>query len=483
MARARVAGQYLQTLIFNPRLIVVGVGFGCAMLYGDRPRDPETSISMGDPMNLAPLDYFMLDDRTKGIPGGTAPFALKEIAAKGWNVLGGDLPLPLAVIKQSVLAANGRWMRDFLARSGAVIAPHGKTTMSPHLFARQFADGAWALTVATVGQLQVARRYGVSRLVLANQLVGRQEIRYVLDELARDADFELHVLVDSVAGVELLADAVAARGLARPLDLLLEGGVAGRRTGCRSLADALAVARAVAAAPGLALRGVEGFEGLIHSRDEADTEARVVAFLDFLVEIARALAAEDLFAPGPVILSAGGSAFYDLVIARFGRAGLDREVRVVTRSGCYITHDSTQYRHAFERIVARTPEAAAGAPGAPKLDAAIELWSYVQSRPEPTRALATFGRRDCSFDAGLPVPRGWARPGVDATPRPLGDDHGVVEVNDQHAFIDLPARSPLAVGDMIACGISHPCTTFDKWRVLYLVDDDYDIVGALPTFF
>ena len=47
----------------------------------------------------------------------------------------------------------------------------------------------------------------------------------------------------------------------------------------------------------------------------------------------------------------------------------------------------------------------------------------------------------------------------------------------------VPASAPFRVGDMVACGISHPCTTFDKWRLLFIVDDDYTVTSAIRTFF
>ncbi len=164
---------------------------------------------------LADIENLIIDDLVKGVPGGADPFPLRDIGEKAWNVLAEDLPLPLAVLKRSALFHNGRWMADFLKLSGAVIAPHGKTTMSPQLFDRQFADGAWAITLATVHQIQVARHFDFDRVVLANQLVGRQAIRYVLDELARDPGFEFYCLVDSVEGVELLARAAGAHPVAR----------------------------------------------------------------------------------------------------------------------------------------------------------------------------------------------------------------------------------------------------------------------------
>ncbi len=307
-------------------------------------------------MKFPDIEAIILDGSVKGMPGDVAGFPLGEIGAKGWNVLREDLPLPLAVLRQSALRQNGQWMREFLALSGAVIAPHGKTTMSPQLFRDQLADGAWAMTIATAQQLRICRDFGIDRVVLANQLVGRQAISYVFGELKRDATFDFYCLVDSVANVEQLAAAARAAVPGRPLQVLLEGGMAGGRTGCRDITAALAVARAVkAAGPHLTLRGVEGFEGLVHTGSPADDAATVSRFLDFLVEIAIACEDAELFAPGQIVISAGGSAFYDLVIDRFGKAGIAHGFLVVTRSGCYLTHDSKMYREAFAEISQARP--------------------------------------------------------------------------------------------------------------------------------
>jgi D-serine dehydratase len=427
------------------------------------------------------LDNFLLSGLVKGVPGGIAPLMLRDVAAQRWNLLREDLPLPAAVLKVSAIDHNDRWMQSFLRLSGAVIAPHGKTTMSPALFRRQIEHGAWAMTVATVQQVQVCRAMGIDRIVLANQLVGRQAIGYVLDELAAHAAFEFYCLVDSVAGVAQLAEAARGRSLQAPVNLLLEGGTMGGRTGCRDLVGALEVARAASAGgPALRLRGVEGFEGLIQAKTPEETEARVRAFLDFLARIAEACLHENLFAPGPIVLSAGGSAYYDLVVERFSHEKLGRETIVLTRSGCYLTHDSAMYRRFFDRLHERNPAIDKLGEG---LRPALEVWAYVQSRPEPTKAICTMGRRDVSSDADMPVAQLWYRPGGNAAPQALAPGHTVTGLNDQHAHLAVPEASPLRVGDMVSFGVSHPCTTFDKWQVMYLVDDAYGVTGAIRTFF
>jgi D-serine dehydratase len=329
-----------------------------------------------------------LDHQVKGMPGGVAPFPLGRIGEKRWNVLAEDLPLPLMVLKRTAIEHNGRWMREFLRLSGAVLSPHGKTTMSPQLFARQIADGSWAITVATTHQMQVARDFGFDRIVLANQLVGRQAIRYVLEELARAPELDFYCLTDSPEHVAMLANMARAADIGRPLNLLLEGGIVGGRTGCRDVAAMLAVAEAVKAAePYLALRGVEGFEGLIWDADHAAAAARVRAFLEFLVDSAIAIERRGLFAPGEVILSAGGSAFYDLVVGGFRRSFIDRAVRIVTRSGCYLTHDSGMYRERFAALRERSPEVAVT-----RLASGLPVGSDLEYADEVTLGNALRGR-------------------------------------------------------------------------------------------
>lgn len=201
------------------------------------------------------------------------------------------------------------------------------------------------------------------------------------------------------------------------------------------------------------------------------------------MDIAIACDGQGLFGDGEVLLTAGGSTFYDLVPERFARAGVRRPFKVLTRSGCYLTHDSGEYKDRFQQLRKRTPSIDdLGQP----LMAALEVWTYVQSRPEPTKAILTAGKRDISFDSRLPQPLKWLRPVAGASAadiHPIGEGHLVTGLNDQHCHLAVPADSPLKVGDMVALGISHPCTTFDKWQVIPVVDDGYNVISAVRTFF
>ncbi|HMI69594.1 MAG TPA: hypothetical protein VK510_06325 [Solirubrobacteraceae bacterium] len=102
--------------------------------------------------------------------------------------------------------------------------------------------------------------------------------------------------------------------------------------------------------------------------------------------------------------------------------------------------------------------------------AAIEVRASVLSRPQPDRLILDCGRRDVSFDAGLPVVLGH-------------DELTVVALNDQHAHLQVDGASDLAIGDVVRLGISHPCTTFDRWHVIAVVDDSGSVLEAVETSF
>jgi D-serine dehydratase len=417
---------------------------------------------------------FQLEDTTKGIPGGTKPFPISGIAAHKWNVLREDLPFPLMVLKRSALLNNAHVMHAFLQEHRLSIAPHAKTHMSPQLIDLQLSSGAWGITAATVSQLQVFRRFGVSRIILANQLVGRQNIRYIVDEINADPDFEFYCLVDSVAGVKHLVSHLHQFGLRRPVKVLLEGGCWGGRTGCRTIEQAREViAELRGVQPWLALAGVEGFEGVISRDTPGEAVEQVNLFMAWLIELLAQLQPEDLYGADEIILSAGGSGYFDLVAKAFHLVGFFLPKRVVLRSGCYLTHDSHDYRQLHQQMVAR------GWHG-PQFQPALEVWSYVQSIPEPGLAILTMGKRDCPYDLSLPIPSRRYRPNESDLNLQACT---ITRVNDQHAYMTFPDGTDLRFGDMVASGISHPCTAFDKWRFIPVVNDQYDVVDAIQTYF
>ena len=414
----------------------------------------------------------VLDWRHRTFPPTPEPVPMQRIAERGWNLLRGDLLLPALVLKESALEHNVATMRDFCARQGVDLAPHGKTTMSPEIVERQLRAGAWAITAANVQQARVFRAFGVQRILIANEVVDAPSVRWLASELAADPEFECWPLVDSVQAVEAMEAALQDAPGDRRLPLLVELGFANGRTGARGIEPALAVAEGVARSPRLALAGVEAFEGAIAEPTLEQSITAVDRLLAEVGELARTLAQRRLFdGRDEVVVTAGGSAYFDRVVALLGGLDVGRPVRLVLRSGCYVTHDSGFYR-------ARSP-LDRRSEGGSRLRPALEAWGVVLSRPEPRLALVGFGKRDVPYDLELPVPEqvrrrsGRCEPLTGAT---------VTALNDQHAFVSLEGAE-LDVGDWIGCGISHPCTAFDKWRAIPLVSDAYDVVGVVQTYF
>lgn len=420
-------------------------------------------------MSTSPLDLSLLDDvaidaRTKGFPAPARPLPLRDVAGMGWTL--DDLVPPVLLLREEALDHNLELMAAYCRRAGVSLAPHGKTTMAPALWQRQLLAGAWAITAANAVQARIMAACGVRRVLVANQITDPGAISWLAEALA-DPGLELLCYVDSEEGVDLLDRGLQASP--RPLRVLLELGYEGGRTGCRDVAGARLVARRVSASSRLRLAGVAGFEGLMCHRRATDCPDRVRAFLDRLRELAESLTAAGAFdGVDEVIVTAGGSAFFDLVVERL-EGGWQAPTRLVLRSGCYLTHDSGLYKEI-------SPFGGVGG-GRERLRPALEAWAAVLSRPEPRLSLLGMGRRDVPHDAGLPVARLTRPRGGPSVPLRGGE---IVRLDDQHGYL---TGSGVPVGDLVGCGVSHPCTAFDKWRVIPVLDAADRVVDAVATCF
>ena len=445
----------------------------------ERPIDP-TEKGFG-PLATAGLPVAGLPVAGLPVAGGVVTAAGLAAARPALHAAG--FTYPLLTLRESALANNIEAMAAYCDRAGVALAPHGKTAMSPELAARQLVHGAWGITVATIGQLRTYRAFGFPRLLLANELVDEAGIAWLAAELAADPGFEAYCYVDSLDGVAIL-DQVLRHLPARPLParqpagrrlgVLVEIGHADGRTGCRTDAQALDVAKAAAATGTLRVAGVAGYEGSIGAGSEAEALGLIASFCGRLRGLAGTLTADAEFGDDEFIVTAGGSAYFDVVIRELttgGTAGMT----VILRSGAYVTHD-----HGYYGTVSPSRRGAADAPG---LRPALELWAQVLSRPEPGLVLLGAGRRDAGFDKGLPVPLRVVRRGLPVELSSVEVSGAVTELNDQHAYLRLDEGTALAPGDLVCLGISHPCTTLDKWRVIPVVSDDGRVTDAVHAFF
>lgn len=415
----------------------------------------------------------------------------------------GEFSTPLLVLDDAAIAHNLQLMHEWTRERGLELMPHGKTTMAPVLWRRQLAAGCTGITVATGWQADVALRAGIPTVQLANACTDPALLRRIAAHLVDHPEQELVLWADSVATVELMDRVLAgdpepggvpaSRPRSGGLGVLVELGADGGRTGARSIEQALAVAACVAESDHLTLRGAAGYEGALGHDRSAEALAAVGAYCDRLAELARRLQG---LAEGAPWVSAGGSAYPDLVAAAL--APLEG-MRRILRSGAYIVHDSGFYQGISPLDATRglDPEHA--------LHPAMRGYARVVSVPEPGLALLDAGKRDLPFDEGLPRPLARAAT-LGGTELPLNAE--ITALNDQHAFLRWeagpsaegqagdpagPGPAPddlastareLAVGDVVVLGLSHPCTAFDKWRLIPLLEATTGTVReAVETFF
>jgi D-serine deaminase-like pyridoxal phosphate-dependent protein len=389
----------------------------------------------------------VIDWRFKGLPSAWWGRTAAEVCADTPDLFEAGAVGPVCVLRADALTHNLTAMAGWCRDRGVELSPHGKTHMAPELFARQLEAGACGITAATLSHVRAYRAFGVRDIVLANELVDVAGLGWLAAELDANPDFSLVCWVDSVRGVELMTAALAAGD--RRVDVCVEIGMPGGRTGCRGSAAVDEVARAVAASPRLRLVGVAGYEAALGHDIAPDAVAAVTGYLRDMREAAVRLA--PLFDTDHAIVTAGGSTYFDAVADVLGG-----DWRTIVRSGAYLTHD--------EGLYART------SPLRTTLQPALQVWAQVVSRPEPGLAVLTMGRRDVSFDQDLPVPLGLA-------------DSVVTKLNDQHAYLRLEGDDSVEVGDWVGFGISHPCTVFDKWQLIPELDANDLVVGLIRTYF
>jgi D-serine dehydratase len=420
----------------------------------------------GPTLDLSSVAALPVDGTTKGFPALDREIRLDEVAAMGWSLT--DLEPPLVTLRDSAIDHNLSLMAAYCRDVGVELAPHGKTTMAPQLWARQLDAGSWGLTAATAEQARIMRSVGVDRILIANEVVDPVALDWVA-RTAADQDVDLLCYVDSVEGVDALRAALDRAGGAPGPGVLVELGHDGGRGGCRTVDEAAGVA-AEARRAGLALAGVSAYEGTVATDRSEESLRAVRGFVRDVHGLAERLIGDGAFSSDRIVVSAGGSVFFDLVAEGLSDLSADDRVAVVLRSGCYLTHDSGIYER-------NSPFAGRGP--ADRFHTAIEAWGSVLSRPEPRLSIVGVGRRDVPFDQGLPRPLEIRRDGERFEP------DGTLEVTglqDQHAFLAGDGGA-LRVGDLVRFGISHPCTAFDRWRVIPVLDDDDLVIGAVATFF
>ncbi|UQA93371.1 amino acid deaminase [Streptomyces halobius] len=428
-------------------------------------------LTQGVVQGLGGLADERIDHRFKALPPDADGLTIGELAAQRRNLFRGGFTTPVLALSAESVEHNLAVMETYAERHGLAFAPHGKTCMAPQLFARQLERGAWGITAAVPHQVRVYRAYGIQRIFLANEVVDAAALRWLARELDTDPDFRLICYVDSLRGIELMDTALREAGATRPVDVVVELGAGeGARTGVRTETECLELADAIAGVDTLRLVGIAGYEGEVPQ----PTPERVAAYLRRLVALTVEFDKAGRFADlDRIVISSGGSAWFDTVAEVFAELPeLSAPALKLLRSGAYVSHDSGHYRRItpFNRV-----------PEEGELQPAFRLWAQVVSRPTPEQAFLNAGKRDAAHDLDLPQAQ-VVRSGRDGTVRPA-DGITVTGLSDQHAWLATESAGALEVGDWVGLGLSHPCTSFDKWQLIPLVEADGTVVDLIRTFF
>ncbi|AOF90695.1 alanine racemase [Sinorhizobium sp. RAC02] len=427
-------------------------------------------------------DNPLIDDRIRGFPPGHAALPLDALGKQGWKPYDGTMALPLISLDRQAFAGNIDLMMAYVKDHGVEIAPHAKTPMSTAIAGALLAVGAWGTTVADIRQAAVMLKAGQRRLILANEIGGIAAARRLAALLAFYPEAEMHVFVDSVPLATALSAAWRERNDLPPLGLMVELGIG--RAGVRDPDAAGAIVDTILAAetPSFRLTGIAAYEGAAATADADETLRRIDGLVAMTATFLPAVRAR-IGKKRPLILTAGGSVFFDRVVAGLSAAvSADPDCRLVLRSGAIFFHDHGVYERGLAGLDARGGFQFGGdvRSASKGFKPALRVWAEVLSRPEPGLAICGMGLRDVAIDQGLPRPLALYR---DSARRADFTGADVLRLNDQHAFVTVPAGSDVAIGDVVEFGISHPCTCLDRHAILYGLDPDHTVVTAYLTSF
>lgn len=393
----------------------------------------------------------------KGFPIDSYGKTLEQFLATKPNLFTANFQFPIMVLKESAVKNNIAQMMSFCNSVNAELAPHVKTTMSPQLAQMQVAAGATALTVANFWQGSIFLKYGFKNLIIANEVLDPTAIAAIA-RINRQKQAEIIFYVDSILALEIIQKYTPLEG---EQNLLIEIGTDNGRGGVRDLSQVAEIAQRISADSRLNLIGVTGFEGAVPDAARGRRgERKISKFCQKIV--AAAQLAYPYKSDQPFVISAGGSAYFDIVARELNK--FEKPRRLLLRSGGYITHDHKYYEEIY-------PFASTDRSFQP----AIEVWGQVISKPERDFGVLNLGKRDIGNDLHNPIP-------IKSYDGQVKSFSAVIEkLNDQHGY--LRGKQEFSLAQLIGLGISHPCTTFDKWGLIPLVNDDYDLINCIQTFF
>ncbi len=345
-----------------------------------------------------------------------------------------ELDTPSLLVDLDRLEHNLRSMQEKARLAGVRLRPHTKTHRTPAIAKIQEAMGATGITVAKLGEAEVMASEGLTDIFIANEIVGRIKLDR-LKKLKGNVN-RLAVGVDHPDHVEMLSATMG--GEPSPLDVMIDVETGDPRTGIRPGQHAVDLARLVADAPGLRLRGIYTHDGQSYDAQSIE-EVRAInrQSQEWMLETADLLKKAGL----PVEEISIGSTPSLLV------DGIENGITEI-RPGTYAFLDADQAQligtYAF---------------------CAQTVLATVISRPTPERVVLDAGTKSLTYyvqERGVTRAIGHGRLKVD--PRIYLD-----KMSDEHSSFDIPEDSSLRfeIGDKLEIIPNHACPTTNLHEVIY----------------
>jgi 3-hydroxy-D-aspartate aldolase len=343
-----------------------------------------------------------------------------------------DIDTPALLLDLDRVERNLDTMAALFADQRVKLRPHAKTHKTATIARMQLERGAVGVCCAKLAEAEVLADGGITGVLITTEIVGAAKVRRLIALAARAQPI---VVVDDALAAERIS--AAAQTASVQIDVLVDIDVGQHRTGTAPGAPAVALGKAVAALPGLRLRGLQGYEGHIqHIADVAERRDANAAAMALLCATAEAFTAAGL---ATEIVTTGGT----------GSATFAAAYSAVTdvQPGSYLMMDA-QY---------------GGVEGVAFEQALTVLATVISVRDGWT--IVDAGRKALSEDGG-PL-------------RVLGLDAEFAFAGDEHGKLYLPGSSALALGNTVQFVPSHCDTTINLYDE-YVVHRSGTVVDRWP---
>jgi 3-hydroxy-D-aspartate aldolase len=342
-----------------------------------------------------------------------------------------DIQTPCLILDLDALERNIVKMGDYARAHGMRHRVHGKMHKSVDVAKLQERlGGSVGVCCQKVSEAEVFARGGIKDVLVSNQV--RDPLK--IDRLARLPKLGARtiVCVDDVANVADLSAAAVKHST--ELEVFVEIDCGAGRCGVKTPEEVVAIAQAVAAAPGLKFTGIQAYQGAMQHMDRyEDRKAKLDAAIAQVRSCVDALEAAGL---KPELVSGGGTGSYYFE----SNSGVYNELQC----GSYAFMDA-DYGRILDKDGNRIDRG--------EWENALFILTSVMSHVKADKAICDAGLKAQSVDSGLPVVFG-------------REDVKYVKCSDEHGVIDDPA-GVLKVGDKLKLVPGHcdPTCNVHDWYV------------------